>query len=80
MVPFSILNKSLEYIDTIVIIFFTIEYFVRLACAPRKWKFFKNPMNLVDFCAIIPFYLALALNHLEDIQIIGKAGKRFKSF
>lgn len=30
---------------------------------------------MVDLAAIIPFYLALALNHLEDIQIIGKAGK-----
>ena len=26
---------------------------------------------MVDLIAIIPFYLALALNHLEDIQIIG---------
>lgn len=65
----------IDYIDTFVIIFFTIEYFVRFTCAPRKWRFFKNPMNLVDLFAIIPFYLALFLNQLEDIQIIGKAGK-----
>ena len=32
-------------------------------------------MNFVDVLAIIPFYLALALHHLEDTQIIGKAGK-----
>ena len=63
--PDSLFNITLEYIDTIVIIFFTAEYAVRFLCAPRKWKFFKNPMNLVDLLAIIPFYLALALHHLE---------------
>ena len=41
----------------------------------RKWRFFKNPMNMVDVLAIIPFYLSIFLNQLEDIQIIGKAGK-----
>ncbi len=32
-------------------------------------------MNLVDLFAIIPFYLTIFLNQLEDVQIIGKAGK-----
>lgn len=73
--PNSVFNLTLEYIDTFVIIFFTAEYSIRFACAPRKWRFFKTPMNMVDLLAIIPFYLALALHHLEDIQIIGKAGK-----
>ena len=70
-----IFNMILEYIDCVVIIFFTVEYVVRLACAPRKIKFIKNAMNLVDLLALIPFYLALALSHLEDVQIIGKTGK-----
>ena len=65
----------LDYIDTFVIIFFTLEYLIRFVCAPRKWRFFKEPMNLVDFCSIIPFYLSIFLNHLEDLAIIGKAGK-----
>ena len=69
--PDSVLNLTVEYIDTIVIVFFTLEYFLRFVCSPRKWKFIKDPMNMVDLIAIIPFYLALALNHLEDIQIIG---------
>ena len=32
-------------------------------------------MNLVDIMAIIPFYLSLLLEGLEDFEIIGKAGK-----
>ncbi len=54
----------LDYIDTFCIIFFTLEYFVRFGCAPRKWRFFKNPMNMVDLFAIIPFYLAIFLSQV----------------
>ena len=32
-------------------------------------------MNMVDLLAIIPFYLTLALDSMEDLTIIGKAGK-----
>ena len=29
----------------------------------------------VDFFALLPFYVSLVLEELEDYQIIGKAGK-----
>jgi len=73
--PDSLFNLTLEYIDAIVIIFFTIEYSIRFICAPRKWRFFKDPMNFVDVLAIFPYYMSLCLHQLEDFQIIGKAGK-----
>ena len=38
-------------------------------------EFFKAPMNMIDFLAIVPFYLSLLLEGLEDFQIIGKTGK-----
>ena len=31
--------------------------------------------NSVDFFALLPFYVSLVLEELEDYQIIGKAGK-----
>ena len=31
----------------------------------RKWRFFKQPMNLVDFFAIIPFVLDLVIGGLQ---------------
>ena len=38
-------------------------------------RFVKEPMNLIDFMAICPFYISLILEGLEDFAIIGKTGK-----
>ena len=65
----------LEWIDNMATAFFTIEYLMRFLSSPRKCLFIKNIMNTVDLLAIVPFYVALALDHLEDVKIIGKAGK-----
>ena len=74
-VEYPYLLYAIEIIDHITICFFTIEYVVRVTCAPRKLKFMKAPMNMIDFLAIVPFYLSLLLEGLEDFEIIGKAGK-----
>ena len=64
-----------QIIDNLAITFFTAEYFARLILSPNKRKFVFNKMNMVDLLAIVPFYLALVLEGLEDMEIIGKAGK-----
>ena len=32
-------------------------------------------MNIVDLFAVLPFYVSLVIEGLEDYEIIGKAGK-----
>ena len=64
-----------QIIDNLAITFFTAEYLARLILSPNKRKFVFNQMNMVDLLAIVPFYLALVLEGLEDMEIIGKAGK-----
>ena len=64
-----------QIIDHLAITFFTAEYCARLLLSPKKGKFLFNKMNMVDLIAIVPFYLALLLEGLEDMEIIGKAGK-----
>ena len=70
-------NKAavLETIDNVVMFFFTIEYVLRLITSPNTLKFFAQPMNIIDLLALIPFYLGILLQQLEDYQLIGKAGK-----
>lgn len=57
-------NPSLEAIETACIIWFTVEYVLRLAAAPSKLHFAISFMNVVDFLAIAPFYLLLVLSYL----------------
>ena len=71
-------KTPLEIIDTSSIIYFTIEYVLRFSCSPQKCKFFKQPMNLVDLLAVLPFYLTLVLDQLQDLKIIAKAGKTIR--
>ena len=65
----------IEMLDNFVVIFFAIEYMIRLVISPRKFKFIKQPMNVIDILAVIPFFISLLLEGLEDFEIIGKTGK-----
>jgi len=66
---------ALKIIDELTMWFFTLEYLVRLACAPRKWLFFKAPLNLVDLLAILPYFVSFVMEELKDTLVIGRAGK-----
>ena len=72
---YPVVITVIDVIDHVVVIFFTFEYFVRLLVCPRKIKFMKNAMNMVDLFAILPFFVSLVIEGLEDYEIIGKAGK-----
>eukprot|EP00094_Tigriopus_californicus_P010656 TCALIF_10280-PA protein Name:"Similar to Kcnb1 Potassium voltage-gated channel subfamily B member 1 (Rattus norvegicus)" AED:0.14 eAED:0.14 QI:442/0.5/0.6/0.8/0.25/0.4/5/0/478 len=63
------------WVDAFTAVYFTIEYFVRLACTPKKLQFFIQPMNLVDLFAILPYFINFIVDHLSEFHIIGKAGK-----
>ena len=65
----------IDAIDIFSVVFFSFEYFARLIVSPDRIKFFLQPMNIIDFCCLIPFYISLLLEGLEDVEIVGKAGK-----
>lgn len=42
---------------------FTVEYLMRMYAAPgSRWKWARQPMNLVDLIAIVPYYISLGLD------------------
>jgi hypothetical protein len=46
-------------IEDLCITVFTIEFALRFSTCPSKLQFVRQPLNIVDFLAILPFYLEL---------------------
>lgn len=69
-------DPVLEGVEVACIAWFTGELAIRLAAAPCQKKFWKNPLNIIDFVSIIPFYATLAVDtkeeESEDIENMGK--------
>lgn len=57
-------HPTLEAIETACMSWFTAEYLLRLGSAPNKLHFALSFMNVIDFLAIMPFYVVLSLTYL----------------
>jgi len=58
---------ALEWVFTIL---FTVEYGLRLLCAPRPSVYARSFFGLVDLLAILPTYLSLLLPGSQYLQVI----------
>ncbi|XP_051890523.1 potassium voltage-gated channel subfamily C member 4 isoform X1 [Pristis pectinata] len=59
-------EPALMYVEGVCVVWFTLEFLVRISFCPNKLLFVKNMLNLIDFVAILPFYLELALRGLSS--------------
>ena len=60
------MHKTIFHI--IGVLFINIDFLnrhLRLIVCPRKIKFMKNAMNMVDLVAILPFFVSLVIEGLE---------------
>ncbi|XP_010900721.1 potassium voltage-gated channel subfamily C member 4 [Esox lucius] len=56
----------LTIVEGVCVVWFTFEFFVRVVCCPNKLLFAKNMLNVIDFVAILPFYLEMGLSGLSS--------------
>lgn len=59
--------KTAEWFFTII---FTIEYGLRIYCAPRRWRYIKSFYGLIDFVSILPTYLSLFVAGTQYAMVI----------
>ncbi|XP_060934072.1 potassium voltage-gated channel subfamily V member 2 [Limanda limanda] len=73
-----------EYVESLCITFFTLEYLLRLVSTPDLQRFGRSVLNIVDLIAILPHYLQMMLEcfededahlHAGDIETVGRVGK-----
>ena len=73
---------SIEFVilDTITVAIFSVEYMMRIYSAVEepghrnpltgRIKQFTNPSTLIDFLAILPFFLEVFLHHVLDLRFL----------
>ena len=59
----------LKYSEIVVVVIFTCEYFIRTLLSPKRLRFIFSFYGLVDLIAILPFYLAFAID-LRSFRLI----------
>ncbi|XP_039547874.1 potassium voltage-gated channel subfamily S member 3b isoform X2 [Pimephales promelas] len=59
-------HSVLDSLEVICILFFSVEFVLRVVAAPRPWSFLGSPLNMIDIASILPFYVTLAFESLDE--------------
>ena len=60
----------LFYIETFIVIIFTIEYLLRIYITDKKYNYIFSFYGIVDFIAIAPYYLSFGVLDLRTLRIL----------
>uniref|UniRef100_A0A3Q4AEA9 BTB domain-containing protein n=1 Tax=Mola mola TaxID=94237 RepID=A0A3Q4AEA9_MOLML len=62
----SVFHDPFFLVETICICWFSFELLMRFTCSPSKMHFFKDVMNIIDFTAILPYFVTLGTELAKD--------------
>ncbi|XP_068574242.1 potassium voltage-gated channel subfamily S member 3-like [Cebidichthys violaceus] len=70
-------NPVLTWFEIICVLYFSVEFILRLAVAPSARKFLCGPLNMIDLLSIMPFYVTIACDIMDegenpDLENVGK--------
>ncbi|KAG8013506.1 Potassium voltage-gated channel subfamily S member 3 [Nibea albiflora] len=59
-------NPVMNFFESFCVLFFSAEFILRLAVAPSAKKFLCSPLNIIDLMSIMPFYVTLACDIVDE--------------
>ncbi|XP_070698421.1 delayed-rectifier potassium channel regulatory subunit KCNS3-like [Pempheris klunzingeri] len=59
-------DPVLAFFESLCVLCFSVEFLLRLAVAPSVKKFLCSPLNIIDLLSIMPFYVTLACDIMEE--------------
>ncbi|XP_078524385.1 potassium voltage-gated channel subfamily V member 2-like [Lissotriton helveticus] len=84
-------KACMEQVELVCVVFFSVEYLLRLVTTADPCKFLKTVLNIVDLVAILPFYIQMIFEHfseeadihlhhtdIEKMERVGQLGKVLK--
>uniref|UniRef100_A0A3B4YZS6 Potassium voltage-gated channel subfamily G member 2-like n=1 Tax=Stegastes partitus TaxID=144197 RepID=A0A3B4YZS6_9TELE len=69
--------RTMFVVESVCVIWFTLEFLVRFFHAHSKLEFARGPLNIIDVAAILPYYVSLFLELRDESvhDIVAGAGK-----
>ena len=75
----TISQTFFDSIEISTLIYFTVEFGLRLLFCPDKIKFIRSPVNIIDIISILSFYIYIPLTHVPEVSKIKNIGRVFRS-
>ncbi len=63
-------GPALHAIEWAFTVLFTIEYLLRLYCAPRPWQYARSGWGIIDLLAFLPTYVAAVFPEAASLLVI----------
>ena len=60
-------NSVIDGLETMSVIWFSLEYVLRLVSCPDKIDFLRDRLNILDVAAVLPFYVPLIISWLDTL-------------
>ena len=58
-------KPALDIIEMVCQLIFSLEYVIKIFCAPSRIAAIKDPLNLIDLASIVPWYVELVVSGLQ---------------
>lgn len=62
--------ETLNVLEWLFTVLFTIEYIVRIYCARKPWVYIRSPYGIIDLVSILPTYFALFVTGANSFAVL----------